>query len=198
MKGQHHPNTGRLMNAADEMRKRAAQVILVISALLLLIGALTNAEWRLLALSMGGMLLVLACIFFASITVIGGVPWLVRLLSRLSDPVWNGEILHTDGSEYKIPYEFDEQGSPRFIAGAICASVGVPPPPKNALRWGGVPLLRVGKVVYFTETGVQTYLASIATNNHAANRLLTLICNEVLRKVEKKREAERLCKQEKS
>jgi len=186
------------MSATDEMRKRTAQVILVISALLLLIGALTNAGWRLLALSLGGMLLVLAGIFFASMAVIDGVPWLVRLLSRLSDPVWNGELLHTDGSEYKIPYDFDEQGSPRFIASAICASIGVPPPTKNALRWGGVPLLREGKDVYFTETAVQTYLASIATNNRAANRLLSLIRNEVLRKVEKQREADGRCKQEQS
>lgn len=186
------------MSAADEVRKRAAQVILAISALLLLIGAFTNAGWRLLAWSLGGMLLASAGILFASIAIIDGVPWLIRLLSRLSDPVWNGEFLHTDGSEYKIPYDFDEQGSPRFIASAICASIGVPRPTKNALRWGGVPLLREGKHVYFTETDVQTYLASIATNNHAANRLLSLIRNEVLRKVEKQREAERRCQQEQS
>lgn len=186
------------MSAADKVRKRTAQAILVSSALLLLIGAITNAGWRLLALSLGGMLLVFAGILFASIAIIDGVPWLVRLLSRLSDPVWNGELLHTDGSEYKIPYDFDEQGSPRFIASAICASVGVPPPAKNALRWGGVPLLREGKHVYFTETDVQTFLASIATNNRAANRLLSLIRYDVLRKVEKRREGERRCKPEQS
>ena len=179
------------MSATDEMRKRAAQVILVIGALLLLIGALTNGGWRLLAFALGGMLLVVAGILFASIAIIDSVPWLVRLLSRLSDPAWNGELLHTDGSEYKIPYDFDEQGSPRFIASAICASIGVPPPSKNALHWAGVPLLREGKYVYFTETAVQTYLASIATNNRAAGRLLSLIRHEVLLKVEKQREAER-------
>ena len=172
------------------MRKRAVQVILVVSALLLLIGALTNAGWRLLAFALGGMLLVLAGILFASIAIIESVPWLVRLLSRLAEPAWSGEFLHTDGSEYKIPYDFDEQGSPRFIASAICASIGVPPPTKNALRWAGVPLLREGKYVYFTETDVQTYLASVATNNRAASRLLSLIRHEVLRKVDKQREAE--------
>jgi hypothetical protein len=184
------------MNAANEARKRAAQAMLAIGALLLLVGALTNAGWRLLALSLGGVLLAFAGVIFASIAIINGVPWLVRLLSRLSDPVWDGELLHTDGSEYRIPYDFDEQGSPRFIASAICASISVPPPTKNALRWGGVPLLREGKHVYFTEADVQTYLASIATKNRAANRLLLLIRNEVLRKIEKQRENERRYKEE--
>jgi hypothetical protein len=184
------------MSAANEARKRAAQAMLAIGALLLLIGALTNAGWRLLALSLGGMLLAFAGIMFASIAIINGIPWLVRLLSRLAEPAWDGELLHTDGSEYKIPYDFDEQGSPRFIARAVCASIGVPPPTKDALRWGGVPLLREGKHVYFSEADVQTYLASIAAKNRAANRLLLLIRNEVLRRVEKRRDDERRYKQE--
>jgi hypothetical protein len=58
------------------------------------------------------------------------------------------------------------------------------------------PLLREGKHVYFTEMDVQTYLASIAARNRAANRLLLLIRNEVLRKVETQRENERRYKKE--
>lgn len=149
-----------------------------------------------LALSLGATLLAFSGIMFASIAIINGVPWLVRLLSRLSDPAWDGELLHTDGSEYKIPYDFDEQGSPRFIASAICASVGETPPARGALRCNGIPLLRLGKHVYFTEAGVQSYLAPMATRNHAASRLLLLIRNDVLRKVEKQREHERRSRQE--
>jgi len=178
------------MSAANEARRRLAQVTLAIGALLILIGAFTHTGWSVFALSLGGMLLVFGAIIFASVSIIDGVPWLVRLLSRLAEPRWDGELLHTDGSEYKIPYDFDELGSPRFIASAVCASIGMPPPAKDALRWGGVPLLREGKHVYFTEADVQTYLASLAVENHAANRLLLLIRNDVLRKLEKRREDE--------
>ena len=184
------------MSVASEARQRVAQVMLAVGAFLLLIGAFASAGWRLLALSLGGLLLAFGGIIFASIAVIDGIPWLLRLLSRLSEPRWDGELLHTDGSEYKIPYDFDAQGSPRFIASAICASIDVPPPTRDALRWRGVPLLREGKYVYFTEAGVQTYLASLAAKNRAANRLLLLIRNDVLRKVEKQRENERRYKQE--
>lgn len=184
------------MSAANEARRRVAQVVLAIGALLFLIGAFTHGEWRLFALSLGGLLLAFGAIIFASVSIIDGVPWLIRLISRLAEPAWNGELLHTDGSEYKIPYDFDGQGSPRFIASAVCASIGMPPPAKDALRWGGVPLLREGKHVYFTEADVQTYLASIAVENHAANRLLLLIRNNVLRKLEKRREDERRYGQE--
>jgi hypothetical protein len=184
------------MSAANEARQRIAQAMLAVGALLFLIGAFTSAGWRLLALSLGGLLLAFGGIIFASIAIIDGIPWLVRLLWHLSEPAWDGELLHTDGSEFKIPYDFDGQGSPRFIASAICASIGAPPPTRDALRWGGAPLLREGKYVYFTEAGVQTYLAPIAAKNRAANRLLLLIRNDVLRKVEKQRENERRYKQE--
>jgi len=160
-------------------------------ALLLLIGAFTSSGWSVFARMLGAGLLAFGAIMLASVAIIDGVPWVVRLISRLSEPVWDGELLHTDGSEYKIPYDFDEQGSPRFIARTVCAAIGMPPPAKNALRWGGVPLLREGKHVYFTEADVQAYLAPLATRNRAANRLLQLIRNDVLRKVEKRREDER-------
>jgi hypothetical protein len=176
------------MSAANEARQRVAEVMLAIGASLLLIGTFAHAEWRFLALSLGGVLLAFGAIIFTSVSIINGVPWLVRWMSRLSEPAWDGEILHTDGSEYKIPYDFDEYGSPRFIASAVCDSVGMPPPTKAALRWAGVQLLREGKNVYFTETDVQTFLVRIAVENPAANRLLLLIRNNVLRKVEKRRE----------
>jgi hypothetical protein len=184
------------MSAADETRRRLAQVLLAVGALLLLLGVFAHSGWRLLALSLGAMLLVFSAIIFASISVIDGVPWLVRLMSRLAEPVWDGELLHTDGSEYKIPYDFDEHGSPRFIARAVCAAVGMPPPAKDAARWGGVPLLREGKHAYFTEADVQAYLAPMAVENPAAARLLLLIRNNVLRRLEKRRDDERRYEQE--
>ena len=184
------------MSAANELRRRAAQVMLTVGALLFLIGAFTNSGWKLFALSLGGMLLAFGAIIFASVTIIDGVPWLIRLMSRLSEPAWDGEILHTDGSEYKIPYDFDEQGCPRFIASEVCTAIGMPPPAKDALRWGGVPLLRKGKHVYFTEADVQSCLVPIAEHNPAARRLLLLIRNNVLRKVEKRRDDARRYDQE--
>jgi hypothetical protein len=179
------------MSAANEARRRIAQAMLAIGAFLFLIGVFTIGGWRVLALSLGGMLLAFGAIIYTSVSIIDGVPWLLRLISRLAEPEWDGELLHTDGSEYKIPYDFDEQGSPRFIAREICACIGMPPPTKDALRWGGVPLLRKGKYVYFTAADVQTYLVPIAVDSPAAKRLLLLIRNNVLRKVEKRREDER-------
>jgi len=147
-------------------------------------------------LLMGGALFAFGAIMFASVSVIDGVPWLVRSFSRLSEPVWNGEMIHTDGDEYKIRYDFDEQGSPRFIASDVCSAIGVPPPAKGALHCGGVPLLREGKYAYFSEADVQTHLTLRAVSNHAANRLLILIRNNVLRRIEKRRENEMRYKQE--
>ena len=176
------------MSVVEKARKRIAEAMLGIGALLLLIGVFTSAGWRLLAFGLGGMLLAFSGILFASIAIIDGVPWLVRMLSRLSDPKWDGEILHTDGDEYKIRYDFGNQGSPRFIANDVCAAIGAPAPTKNALIWSGVSLLREGKHAYFGEADVQTYLALRAVRNHAANRLLILIRNNVLHKIEKHRD----------
>lgn len=176
------------MSVVDKARKLIAEAMLGTGALLLLIGAFTTAGWRLLAFSLGGMLLASAGILFASIAVIDGVPWLVRLLSRLSDPKWDGEILHTDGDEYRIRYDFGSQGSPRFIASDVCTAIGATAPTKDALLWNGVPLLREDKYVYFGEADVQTYLALRAVRNHAAKRLLLLIRNDVLHKIEKRRD----------
>jgi len=164
--------------------------------MLLLIGAFTTDGSRLLAFSLGGLLLAFAGIIFVSIAIVDGVPWLVRLLSRLSEPKWDGEILHTDGDEYKIRYDFGDKGSPRFIASDVCTAVGSPAPTKDAFLCSGVSLSREGKYAYFGEADVQTYLALRAVRNHAANRLLLLIRNDILRKVEKRREDEKRYKQE--
>ena len=184
------------MSAANKARQRVAQAMLAIGALLLLSGAFTKSAWGLFALLMGGGLFGTGAIMFLSVSVINGVPWLVRLISRHSEPTWDGEILHTDGNEYRIRYDFGDSGHPRFIASDVCAAVGAPAPTKDALLWSGVSLSREGKYAYFGEADVQTYLAPRAVRNHAANRLLLLIRNDVLRKVEKHREDEKRYEQE--
>ena len=184
------------MSAANEARKRVSKVMLVIGALLLLFGVFTKSGWGGFALLMGGALFAFGAIMFTSVSIIDGLPWLVRLMSHLSEPIWDGETIHTDGDEYKIRYIFGEQESPRFMASDVCFAIGVPPPAKDALQWGGVPLLREGKYAYFSEADVQTYLALRAVNNRAANRLLVLIRNNVLRRIEKRREDEQRFKQE--
>lgn len=184
------------MSFANEVRKRVAQVVLGVGALLLLIGAFTTNGWRLLAFSLGGLLLALAGIIFVSIAVIDGVPWLIRLLSRLAEVKWDGEILHTDGDEYKIRYDFGDKGNPRFIASDVCTAVGSPLPTKDALLCSGVPLSREGNYAYFGEADVQAFLALRAVRNHAAKRLLLLIQNDILRKVQKRRDDKKRYEQE--
>jgi hypothetical protein len=176
------------MSSANEARKRVAQVLLAIGALLLLVGVFSGSGLGFFALPMGGMLLAVGTIMFTSVAIIDGVPWLVRLISRSSEPAWDGEIIHTDGGEYKIRYHFDEQGSPIFVVNDVCTAIGTKPPNKLAMQWGGVPLIRDGDYAYFTDADVQTYLIPIAVNNYAAKRLLLIIRNNVLRKLEKQRE----------
>ena len=178
------------MSAANEARKRVAQAALAIGAVLMLFGLFANSGWGIFSLLMGGALVASGAIMLASVSVIDAVPWLVRVMSHLSEPVWDGELIHTDGDEYKIRYKFDKQGSPRFIASDVCSAVGVPSPAKDAMNWGGVPLLREGAHAYFSEADVQTYLARRAVKNHAANRLLLLIRNDVIRKLAKQCEDE--------
>jgi hypothetical protein len=180
----------REMSAANEARKRVAQAALAIGALLLLPGVFTHSGWGIFALLMGGALVASGAIMLASVSVIDAVPWLIRVMSHLSEPVWDGELIHTDGDEYKIRYKFDQRGSPRFIASDVCSAVGAASPAKDVLQWGGVPLLREGAHAYFSEADVQTYLVRRAVKSHAANRLLLLIRNDVIRKVAKQCEDE--------
>jgi len=127
-----------------------------------------------------------------SVSIINGVPWLTRLISRLAEPTWDGEIIHTDGSEYKIRYDFDEHGNPWFVASDVCIAIGAKAPTKGAVKWGGVPLLLRGKNVYYSEENIQACLTPFAIHNHAANRLLVNIRNNVLRKLEKQRDEKKL------
>ena len=184
------------MSAANETRRRFAKVLLALGAILLLFGAVGRSGWASFALLSGGALFATGAIMYASVSLIDGVPWLVRLFSRLSEPKWDGEILHSDGDEYKIRYLYDEDGSPRFVAQDVCVAIGVKPPAKDAVAFNGIQLLREGELAYFSEADVQAYLALRATHNHAAKRLLVRLRDDVLRKLEKRRDDARRYDQE--
>jgi hypothetical protein len=176
------------MSAANEVREKVAYSLLTISTLLLLFGLFTNSSWSFFALMMGSGLFVMGAVMFSSLSIIKGVPWLTRLISRHLEPVWDGELLHTDGSGFKVRYDFDNKGQPWFVASDVCLAVGLKAPRKDDLKCGGVPLLIHGEYASFSEETVQTFLVSLAINNHDASRLLTLIRNNVLRKLEKQRD----------
>ena len=176
------------MSAANEARQRVARLALAVGALLLLFAAFTKSGWGLFALLAGGALFAAGGIMHLSVSLIDGVPWLMRLFSRLSEPTWEGEILHSDGSEYKIRYRFGADGSPLFVARDVCSAIGVRPPAKGASTFSGVQLLCQGEPAYFSEADVQAYLALRAARNHAANRLLNRIRDDLLRKLEKRRD----------
>ena len=176
------------MSAKNEVRARTAYVLITASVFLLLYGGFTDSGWGFFALPLGAVVLFIGAVMVTSVSIINGVPWLARLLSRYAEPVWDGEIIHTDGGEYKIRYEFDEHGAPWFVASDVCMAIGTKAPDKDALKWGGIPLLLRGKNICFSAEHVQAYLTPMAIHNHAANRLLVNIRNNVLRKLEKQRD----------
>lgn len=180
------------MSAKNEIRERAARVLLMISTLLFALGFFADSGWRFYLVLLGSILLLIGGVMFTSLSIIKGVPWIARLMSRWVEPVWEGEILHTDGGQHKVRYLFDERGSARFVASDVCVAIGAKPPLKDVLRYGGVPLLIYGGHACFSESDIQDFLLPLSTRNHDANRLLILIRNNVLRKLDKQRDAEKL------
>ena len=179
------------MSAANEVRERVAYSLLTVSTLLLLYGLFANSSWSLFSLFMGSGLFAMGGVMFMSLSIIKGVPWLTGVMSRQLEPVWDGELLHTDGSGFKIRYDFDNKGEPWFVASDVCLAVGLKAPRKDDLKCGGVPLLIHGEYASFTEEAVQIFLVSLAIKNHDASRLLTLVRNNVLRKLEKQKDDKR-------
>jgi hypothetical protein len=177
------------LSYANVVRRRAAYLLLSISLLLLLAGVLTDTSWSKLAWTLGWVFIFMGAVMFASVSIVEGAPWLLGLVTRHVEPVWDGELLHTDGSAYKIRYSFDHRGSPWFVASDVCIAIGERVPIQDALKWGGIPLLLFGEYVCFSEANVQAYLVPLAIKNHAANRLLLAIRNNILRKLDKERDA---------
>ena len=176
------------MSAANEVREKVAYALLTISTLLLLFGIFSNSVWSFFASIMGGGMFVMGAIMFSSVTIIKGVPWFTKLLSKHLEPVWDGELLYTDGSAFKLRYDFDNKGSPWFVAIDVCAAIGTKPPRKDDLKCGGIPVLEFGGYTCFSADNVQAYLTPIGIKNHEASRLLVNIRNNVLRKLEKQKD----------
>ncbi|MGA7594183.1 MAG: hypothetical protein WCA64_03225 [Gallionella sp.] len=179
------------MSVANEYRTKIANALLAIGLFLQLFGSFMSSSWGLLAIVSGTALFAFGALMTTSLSIIKVAPCLIQKISRHTEPVWDGELLHTDGSEFKIRYGFNHQGSPWFVASDVCIAVGTKVPPKGSIKWGGVPLFIYGKHVCFSEKHVQDYLIPLAIKNHAANRLLLNIRNNILRKLDKQRELQR-------
>ncbi len=175
------------MSAKNEIRENVAYTVLAASLVLFMAGSLAGEGWRFFLYLLAGPLLLLGGVMAFSLNLIKGVPWIVRLLSRHAEPVWEGEILYTDGGYDKVRYLMKADG-PIFVARDVCLAIGVRAPTENAPKWGGVPLLLHEDEMYFSESGVQEYLLPLAEKNRDANRLLVLVRNNVLRKLNKQRE----------
>lgn len=179
------------MSAANEVREKLAYSLLTISTLLLLFGIFTSTGWSFFALIMGSGMFMMGGIMFSSLSLINGVPWLTKLFSKHLEPVWDGEILYTDGSAFKIRYDFDHKGSAWFVVSDVCMAIGMKPPKKDDLKCGGIPVLEFGGLASFSEENVLAYLTQFAIRNHEASRLLVNVRNNVLRKLEKQKDDEK-------
>jgi hypothetical protein len=176
------------MSAKNVARKRVGRFLIAAGSVLVFLGVWAAETWGLYASLVGTGLFLMGFAMWSSVSLIDGVPWLIRMFSRHTEPAWEGEVLYVDSSYIQVRYLFDARGNAWFLAKDVCAAIGVKPPIRDALRWGGVPLLQ-GKHVCFSEDGVHTYLAPLA-KSHEAARLLTLIRNDLLRKLNREREAQ--------
>lgn len=176
------------MDYAIEIRSKLVYSMLAIGAVLTLFGLIFNSSWATLGGVLGFMLFVAGVVMFTSLSVVQGVPWLAQLISHHAEPDWDGELIHAEGSGLKVCYTFDEKGSPWFVAKDVCIAVGMKPPKRDVLKCGGIPILMYGDHDCFSEINVQAYLTSLAIKNHAANRMLVNIRNNVIRKLEKQRD----------
>ncbi len=179
------------MSLVNELRTKSNRLYLITAAALLVLGILLSvlgSGWSTVFWILGIIFLAVGTLSSASSSLISGMPWLLRMISRHTEPDWNGEIIHTDGSEFKIRYTYDHQGNPRFVAKDICAAIGARRPNKGALKWGGAFLLIDNEHACFSREAVTAYLTPLAIKNHAANRLLIILRNEIFRKLDLKQE----------
>jgi hypothetical protein len=121
--------------------------------------------------------------------IMNGLPALFRSIIHADDPVWNGEILHTDGGDHKLRYGHDPQGAPWFAARDICQAIGEKAPGNRAQNWKGARLIQRNKLACFSGESVKKYLSSLATDNRDARRLLVLLQKQVIEVAERQREA---------
>jgi len=139
----------------------------------------------------GSIIGVIGGVMLMSVSIIDGVPWLTHLIARFAEPSWNGEVIFTDAGEHRIRYELDNRSSPWFIASDVCRAIGNKAPTRGARNLAGNPLTSRGNEVYLSESAVQAYLTPLAVDNDAANRLLVIIRNDVLRRLGKTRDVKK-------
>lgn len=176
------------MYTATEIRSKVIYALLGIGGTLFSLSLFSNSPWATLGAVLGFMLFVAGAVMFTSLKVVTGSSWIAQLASRHAVPDWGGELIHAEGSGLKVRYAFNDKGSPWFVAKDVCLAIGTKPPKKDDLKCGGVSVLEQGGHASFSEVNVQAYLTSLAIHNHAANRLLVNIRNNVLRKLEKQRD----------
>lgn len=176
------------MSAKNTVREHLAYTLLALSLMLGVAGWLAGPGWALYCFLLAAAMFAVGGVMFTSLMLIQGVPWITRLISHHVEPVWEGEILHTDGAGCKVRYLFDDDGRACFVASDVCDAVGLRAPHAEAQKWGGVALLERAGHACFSEEGIQEYLLPLAIRNHEANRLLILVRNNVLRKLNKQRE----------
>ena len=175
------------MSAKNEIRRKVAYVLLAIGALLLLLGGIVHSAAGHFTAFVGSIVCVMGGVMLTSVSIIDGVPWFTRLVSRFAEPSWHGEVIFTDAGEHRIRYELDARSSPWFVASDVCHAIGNKAPTKGARDLAGNPLTYRGKEVYLSESAVQAYLTPLVVQNDAANRLLVIIRNDVLRRLENTR-----------
>lgn len=126
----------------------------------------------------------------ASPVIINGLAGTVSLLWHSAEPAWEGETLYTQ-DDRRIRYGFDSQGAPWFVAKDVCRAINASPPGKGKIEWGGGRLVMRQGMSCFTEQGIAAYLAPYAINNGDARRLLVLVQQQVMRKVDDSRDKAR-------
>lgn len=129
--------------------------------------------------------------FLATSYLIDGVPNLLRFIWRSAEPVWDGEILHTDSGDSAVRYGFEPQGSPWFVAADICQAIGEKTVDERALHREGIHLIRRNNLAAFSGEHVCQFLTKRSVDNHLAKRLLVLIQSTILRKIDLERDKER-------
>lgn len=176
------------MDIGTEIRSKFVFTLLSMGLILILLGYFSNSSWGTLWNALGVMIFVAGSVMLVSMSVVQGLPWFSKFVSQRTEPVWDGGLVHAEGSGLKVRYDFDHKGNPWFVAKDVCIAIGVKPPKKDDLKCADVPILEYSGYLSFSEEGVQAYLILLALNNHSANRLLVNIRNNVLRKLAKHRE----------
>ncbi len=180
---------GQDMISVNQLRKQAGFFSLGVAAVLfaasIVLAVQDSWDW---AIALG----IFALIMLGSgvkqvlaVTIIDLGSGLLRMASRHTEPKWEGEILHTDAGRHQIRHLLDRRGQPHFLASDICAAIGTQAPHRDALHWGGAPLLLQGRHLCFPRAAVETYLGHLAVKNREATRLLTLLRNDVFRKLDR-------------